>query len=138
MNIEIFSLCDAATGDFGKLSMLGAFDSLWVHEFPAAHPHCAIALRLRFSAVEAGQHKCRVTIMDESGKHIVKPLEGQVSVNAPKDRSTIAINLILNLQGVTLPHEGEYSIDLAMDGRQEATLPLFVRHQEKPSPNTPN
>ncbi|OGX37875.1 MAG: hypothetical protein A3C36_05400 [Omnitrophica WOR_2 bacterium RIFCSPHIGHO2_02_FULL_52_10] len=34
MQIEIFALCDAATGDMGKLSMLGAFDTIWTTKNP--------------------------------------------------------------------------------------------------------
>jgi len=30
MEIEVFSICDAATSDSGKLNILGAFDMMWV------------------------------------------------------------------------------------------------------------
>jgi hypothetical protein len=39
----------------------------------------------------------------------------------------MATNMILNLQGLKFPGFGEYSIDLAIDGRHEASLPLYVR-----------
>ena len=131
MNVELFALCDAATGDFGKLSMLGAFDTLWVDSLPATHPHCAIALRLRFRSVEAARHTVRVTLMDENGKHAINPMEGQIEVKFPDSRSSVSVNLILNMQGLKFEKAGEYSIDMALDGRQEASLPLFV-NQKKP------
>ena len=55
MRLEIFSLCDAATADFGKLSMLGVFDTIWAIKIPAVHPQCAIALRVRFEKIERGR-----------------------------------------------------------------------------------
>ena len=60
MRIEIFALCDAATADFGKLSMLGVFDTIWVTKTPAIHPQCAIALRTRFERIEIGEHRVAV------------------------------------------------------------------------------
>ena len=52
MNIEVFSLCDAATIEGGKLNMLGAFDTIMAEKVPVVHPQCTIALRLRFNASE--------------------------------------------------------------------------------------
>jgi hypothetical protein len=38
----------------------------------------------------------------------------------------------LSIQRLRLPRFGEYTIDLAVDGRQEGPLPLYVR--KRPSP----
>ena len=127
MKTELVTLCDAATDSGGKLNILGCFDCVWVRQVPATHPHCAIALRLRFSRVEEGDHRFRVTFMDEDGQAVVPTIDGSLSVQfGPNDESTIA-NLILNIQQIKLANYGQYSIDVAIDGRQEASLPLFVR-----------
>ena len=55
MRVEVFSLCDAATTDGGKLNLLGAFDAIWVKTMPVVHAQCAIALRVRFSRSERGE-----------------------------------------------------------------------------------
>jgi len=34
MRLEVFSLCDAATSEKGKLNILGAFDTIWVSKIP--------------------------------------------------------------------------------------------------------
>ena len=39
----------------------------------------------------------------------------------------------LSIQRLRLPRFGEYSIDLAVDGRQEGTLPLYVKKRPEPS-----
>jgi len=59
MNIELFVLCDAATDQQGKLNILGAFDSLWAQKVPVSHPQCAVALRIRFSKIEEGEHNIK-------------------------------------------------------------------------------
>jgi len=129
MRLEVFSLCDAATADGGKLSMLGAFDTIWVGKIPAVHPQCSIALRIRFDKIERGEHKITVNFADADGKNIIPPAQGSIIVNFPDGQNSSSANLILNMQGLKIEKFGEYSIDLAIDGRHEASLPLLVRER---------
>ena len=126
MNIEVYSLCDAATNDAGKLNMLGAFDTIWATQLPVIHPQCAIALRIRFESIERGEHRVAVTFVDLDGKNIIPPANGAINVNFPDGQRSGSANLILNIQRLKLEKYGEYSIDLAIDGRSEGSLPLFV------------
>lgn len=127
MQIEIFALCDAATADTGKLNMLGAFDTMWVAQTPAVLPHCAVALRVRFSRIERGDHNVGVSFVDMDGKSLIPAAHGVLRMNFPDEQSCGSANLILNLQGLKFEKTGEYAIDLAIDGEQKASLPLFVK-----------
>ena len=127
MNVEIYSLCDAATSDGGKLNMLGAFDTIWIKKFPAVHPHCAIALRIRFDRKERGTHNVKINALDPNGANVVPPLEGKVNVKTVDQISSSSINLILNIQQLKLTNEGEYSFELDIDGKKISSLPLFVQ-----------
>src|SRR5580658_6227227 len=70
MNIEVFSLCDAATVDMaGELSVLGGFDTMWMANIPAVYPQWSIALRIRFQNMERGEHRVSVNFVDLDGKH---------------------------------------------------------------------
>jgi len=131
MNIEIYSLCDAATNDFGKLNVLGAFDTIWARNMPVTHPHCAVALRIRFDSIEKGEHKIAVNFVDLDGKNIIPPMNGAINVSFPDTQRSGSANLVLNIQGLKLEKYGEYSIDLAIDGRREGALPLLVIPQNK-------
>ena len=127
MKIELLVLCDAATDYQGKLNILGTFDSIWAKQMPAVHPFCAVALRLRVLKTEEGEHKIKITLADEDGRAVVKPVEASVNIVFNNTSlPSMATNMILNLQGLKFPDYGGYSIDLTVDGRQEATLPLFV------------
>jgi hypothetical protein len=130
MQIEVFVLCDAATGDLNKLSMLGAFDTILVKETPATHPQCAIALRVRFERIERGEHKVVVHFADADGKNVLPPAQGVMNINFSDNQSSTSANLILNIQGLKLERFGEYSIDLAIDGQLKASLPLFVKEHK--------
>ena len=131
MEIETFLLCDAATDQMGKLNVLGAFDTINAAKLPVVWPHCAVTLRVRFSRIEEGGHKVRIGFMDEDGKPVLPPLEGSVDVRFRPGAQTVSVNLVLNINRLKLEGGGEYSIDLAVDGRQERSLPLYVRLRKR-------
>ena len=131
MKIETFVLCDAATDYRGKLNILGTFDTIHARTTPLVWPHCALAVRMRFTAVEAGSHPVRINFIDDDGQALLPPLEGKVDIGVRPGAITVAANLILNIDRLKIEHFGEYSINLAVDGRQEASLPLYVRQREE-------
>ena len=71
MKVEIFTLCDAATDQHGKLNILGSFDLLCSQQTPIYHAACAIAVRVRFSKMEEGDHSLKLAVTDEDGKVII-------------------------------------------------------------------
>lgn len=126
MNIEVFSLCDAATNERGKLNILGAFDTIWMSQTPGIHSQCSVALRIRFRNEERGEHMITVNFVDADGKHIIPTASGKIDVAFPDQQMTGSANLILNIHGLKIDHYGEFSIDLSIDGRIVSSLPLFV------------
>jgi len=127
MNVEIFSLCDAATDQHGKLNILGSFDAIFMKNMPAAHPQCAVALRLRFQRIEQGKHKITLHLVDEDGKLLIPSLDADLDIKVPQNQDSVAINLVLNLHGLKIEKYGSYEINLAIDGRQEASIPLLIK-----------
>ena len=124
MNLELFALCDAATVAGGKLNILGAFDSVFSNQAPGTHAQCAVAMRLRFGLMEEGEHRLKLTIIDADGKPIMPSLDGSTVVKiAPEEESAVA-NFIINIQKLKLPQFGPYSINLSMDDKHVASLPL--------------
>ena len=134
MDIEVFVLCDAATDYGGKLNLLGTFDSIWARQFPSVHPHCAIALRVRFERLEAGDHRFRITIVDEDGKPAVPAVDGSLGVACPTHVPSVSANLVLNINGLKFEKPGRYSVNLAIDNRHEKSLPLSVMRLEPKPP----
>ena len=127
MKVEIFTLCDAATTDAGgKLNILGSFDRLAAKEAPMTHPQCALAMKLRFERLEEGQKRIRISFVDSDGNSIMPTLDTNTRVHFPTGEASMTACLVLVLQQLKLPKFGEYSIDLAVDDRHEASIPLFV------------
>lgn len=128
MTIEILALCEAATtAAEGKMNLLGAFDTLRGRKFPMVHPHCAIALRLRFSRLEEGKHEVRIAIVDDDGKAIMPELQGKMQVRVKEDEESVVANLVINIQQLRLNRPGNYNVNLAVDSRHQRSLPLNVK-----------
>ncbi len=133
MEVEVFTLCDAATESAGKLNILGSFDRIVTRQLPAVHPHCAIALRVRFDRIEEGEHRVRITLVNADGQAVFPGLDGNIGVKLPPDGQTLCANLILNLNGLKFEQAGQHSIDLAIDGRHEKSLPVFIALLKPPA-----
>jgi hypothetical protein len=127
MDIEAFLLCKCATDERGKLNVLGAFDTITSSKLPIILPAVSVALRIRFSSIEEGEHHARIKLIDEDGRDAGADVTAKANVQMRQDRDSSVSNLILYLQRLKLEKYGRYRIDLAVDGHQEATLPLFVR-----------
>lgn len=130
MNIQVAVLCDAATDYSGKLNILGTFDTIITRELPAVHPQCAVALRLAFSRIEEGHHKVRMNFVNEDGKFVMPSIDMPVDVNIPQDVNFLVRNFVITIQQLKFENPGQYSIDVAIDGRQETSIPLLVRHEK--------
>ena len=129
MNIQIAVLCDAATDYSGKLNILGTFDTIITSQLPAVHPQCSIALRLAFSKIEEGSHKVKMNFVDEDGRFVMPSIDMPVDVVVPNELNFLVRNFVINIQQLKFERPGQYSIDVAIDGRQETSIPLLVRHQ---------
>jgi len=127
LEIEIFTLCDAAADYQGRLNILGVFDTIFAPQMPARHPFCSVALRIRFQMTERGQHRLTLHIVDDDGNLVIPAIVAAFSVEIPSNSQIASANLVLNLGQLQFKNYGEYAINLAIDGRQEASLPFWVK-----------
>ena len=132
MDIQVAVLCDAATDYNLKLNILGTFDTIYAAKMPAIHPQCSIALRMTFSKGEEGTHSVNLNFVDEDGKLVMPSIPINMDVAVPDDSIFISRNAIVNIQQLKFEKPGLYSIDIAMDGRQEGSIPLLVKAMPPP------
>jgi uncharacterized membrane protein len=133
MDIQIAVLCDAATDNNGKLNILGTFDTIYTSQLPAVHPQCAIAIRMTFNKVEEGSHKVKLNFVDEDGKPVTPlNIEIPLEVLVPDETIFLSRNFIVNIQNLKFEKEGLYSVNIAVDGRQEGSIPLLVKIPPRP------
>jgi actin-related protein len=84
-------------------------------------------LRVVFKVVEEGSHKLRINFVDEDGKFVMPSIELPFEVKVPENDSFAYRNFILNIQRLKFEKFGQHAVDIAIDGRQEASIPLEVK-----------
>ena len=127
MNIQVAVLCDAATEDNGKLNLLGAFDTIYTPQLPAVHPQCAVALRVTFMSGDEGARKLKLNFVNADGKSIMPPIEIPVAVSLPDDAHFLTRNFIVNIQQLKFAEAGLYSVDVRLDDKSQAAIPLQIK-----------
>jgi hypothetical protein len=133
MNIQVAVLCDAATEENGKLSLLGAFDTIYAPQMPAVHPQCAVALRLTFLPGDEGQRKLGLVFVNADGHNIMPAIEMPVSVDLPDDAHFLTRNFIVNIQQLKFEEAGLYSVDIRFDDQSHSSIPLLIKQMPQPA-----
>ncbi|MGV3771605.1 MAG: DUF6941 family protein [Verrucomicrobiales bacterium] len=136
MTIQVAVLCDAATDYHGKLNLLGTFDTIITQQLPAVHPQCSVALRIAFNRIEEGSHKLKMNFVDDDGKLVMPSIDMPVDIAVPADANFLVRNFIINIQQLKFERPGQYSVDFAMNGRHELSIPLMVKHAPGEAPLT--
>lgn len=126
MDVQVAALCDSAADYGGKLCLLGVFDTIGVRQLPAVHPHCSIAIRIVFHSSEEGRHQIKLTLIDEDGRSLLPKIDPVMEVKMPENMFFASSNLVFNLQGMKFEKAGHYSIDISVDGKIVARIPLQV------------
>jgi len=63
----------------------------------------------------------------------MRSIDMLVEVALPPEVNFVARNFVINIQQLKFDKPGQYAIDIAIDGRQEASIPLHVK--QMPPPN---
>lgn len=129
MRVELFALCDFAADYAGKLSVIGIFDTMWTTQSPAVLPHCSVAVKFRFEKIEEGQKRLRLSVADMDGHPVIPAIDMPITVTFAPEVHSGTIQVVVNIGGLKLEKLGEYSVDLAVDGRHEGSIPLYVRQR---------
>lgn len=135
MTTEMLTLCFAARpSPNGELNILGATDIIFVPQFPIAIS-CSVVAKLRFRKIEEGLKEIRISFIDSDGKPLQpSPPAQQINIQIPSGASTASAAIVVGIHNLQFPHAGEYEIGLAVNGRLEMTVPLFVRQPPAPAP----
>jgi len=126
MTTDIFTLCDFAQESDGKMTVVGAFDTIYARQFPAVHPFMCLALRIRFYIHEAGSHAMKISFAGPDGNDVAGPIEGELSVGDFAGSSRV-VHSVFTFVNTPMEREGVVAVTLAVDGHEVVTSPLYVR-----------
>jgi hypothetical protein len=124
MEIEIFTLCDYAVDNAGKLTIVGTFDNVNVQTLPWQQM-LGIAVRLRFEKKQIGKHLFELKIIDPN-KTIAGNINGDINVMQPiAPMQYSSVNAAFNL-GLQINSKGVHTIELYIDNEFKSGLSFNV------------
>lgn len=132
MNIDFAVVCDYALIDqYGKLSVMGIFQHIWVSQFPTVHPRLHLVIRLRGRRTEVGEHALTIRLADDEGGEVLSG-NGTVTFNEPPAGVTeIEAGAILAFD-TPFQKPGRYTFMIRVDDDLETTVPMTVSASAAP------
>lgn len=129
MKIEFAVACDYAIVDqYGKLSVLGIFQHIWVTQFPAVHRRLYLVIRLKGTRTEVGEHPVRIRLRSEEGKDVLSG-HGKVSFSEPPAGVLeIEAGAVLVFD-IPFERAGRYRFEITVDDDVETEVPITVAHR---------
>jgi len=126
MKIELFTFCDFAQENNGKLTIVGTFDTIISRNFPCVHPQLSVVIRLRFDLWEYGNHDFRIETRDLEGEMNMETINGKVVVKGVGNASAVS-HLVFSISNLHFKNPGLINFILFIDNKEVDTIPLYTR-----------
>ena len=126
MKVEIFSFCDFAQENGGKLTVVGTFDTIISKNFPCVHPQLSVVIRLRFDLWEFSNHSFRIECNDLDGNVSIEPIKGNLEVKGAGNATAVS-HLVFSISNLHLNNSGIFNFILFIDDKEIMSIPLYVR-----------
>jgi hypothetical protein len=123
---------DARTRPDGRLDFIGVFDELQAPGFPAAQDRMTVVFVMEWAPDEQGRKEFRADLLDGDDRKVLT-IEGHTDVGADSASTEVSgrpkTQLVMPLERVVFPHEGEYRFVLQVGDVAMDAFSLFVSGQ---------
>jgi hypothetical protein len=126
VKIELFTFCDFAQENGGKLTIVGTFDTIIARSFPSVHPQLSVVIRLRFDLWEFATHNFRIETRDLDGEMSIEPIRGAVEVKGAGNASAVS-HLVFTISNLHFSSGGVVNFALYIDDKELGSIPLYIR-----------
>ena len=126
MKAEIFTFCDFAQENSGKLTIVGTFDTIVSKNFPCVHPQLSVVLRLRFDIWEFSNHTFRIETRDLNGELNMETISGTVEVKGVGNATAVS-HLVFTISNLRIKSPGVLNFILYLDDKEVTSIPLYIR-----------
>lgn len=130
MKIELFTLCDFAQENSGKLTIVGTFDTIVAKAFPMSHQFFTLAVRIRFDLWELGSHGFRIEARDIDGNSYVKPVEGSITIR-DVGNATSVVHLLYTFTDLKCKIPTVINFIFYVDEKEITATPLYIKKFQK-------
>jgi len=125
IKIELFTFCDFAQENSGKLTIVGTFDTIVSRNFPCVHSQLSVVIRLRFDLWEFASHQFRIETMDLNGEMVIKPITGNMDVKGVGNATAVS-HLVFTISNLHFKNSGVINFILYIDDKEVASIPLYL------------
>ena len=126
IRIELFTFCDFAQENGGKLTIVGTFDTIISRNFPCVHPQLSVVIRLRFDLWEFGAHVFRIETRDLEGEMSMETINGNIDVKGVGNASAVS-HLVFSITNLHIKTHGLVNFVLFIDDKEVDSIPLYIR-----------
>jgi hypothetical protein len=126
MKIELFTLCDFAQEQNGKLTVVGTFDTIIGRDFPCVHPQLFIVIRIRFDLWEFGTHSFKIETRDLDDEKTLEPVTGRIAAKGAGNATTVS-HLVYSITNLKFTSSGLVNFILYIDDKEITSIPLYLR-----------
>lgn len=119
---------DARTRPDGRLDFIGVFDELNAPGFPAAQDRMTVVFIMAWADGQEGRQEFTADLVDADDRKVLT-IEGHTDVASPQGAGRPKTQLIMPLERVVFPHEGEYRFVLTVGGETRTALSLLLSEQ---------
>ena len=126
MKIELFTFCDFAHENGGKLTVVGTFDTIISRNFPCVHPQLSVVIRLRFDIWEFKNHSFRIETRDLDGNKSMESISGNIDVKGIGNATAVS-HLVFTISNLHFKDAAVINFILFLDDKEAGAIPLYIR-----------
>jgi hypothetical protein len=126
MKIELFTFCDFAQENGGKLTVVGTFDTIISRNFPCVHPQLSVVIRIRFDLWEFSNHQFRIETRDLNGEVSMEAISGNLDVRGAGNATAVS-HLVFTIGNLRFKSPGVANFTLFLDEKEISSIPLYIR-----------
>ena len=129
VKIELFTFCDFAQENGGKLTIVGTFDTIISRNFPCVHPQLSVVIRVRFDLWEFAAHSFRIETRDLGGELNMEPISGSLEVRGVGNATAVS-HLVFTIGNLHFKKASVVNFTLFIDDKEAGSIPLYVRKNQ--------
>ncbi len=126
MKTELFTICDFAQEQGGKLTIVGTYDTIVSRSFPCVHPQLSVVIRIRFDLWEFGTHSFRVETRDLDEEMTLEPVIGRLIAQGAGNATAVS-HVLYSITNLKLKSSGIINFVLYIDDKEITSIPLYLR-----------
>jgi hypothetical protein len=127
MQLKLFSICEGAFNNGGRLTIVNTYDVIHSKAFPLVMA-IGVAMTIAFDPEDEGKHSIEMRIENNTTKMEVAKMVSDVIV--PRDEEGGFLNFTSNVAGFNFKEPAKYAFNLFVDGNPLGSIIIPVKKVE--------